>query len=261
MKKSLAILHKSGYNSYKFIHKQGFPLPSYSLLMQRLQNINIIPGIQTELIEIASSCLNEDIIHCSLQIDEMQIKPSINYDKGTKSFSGFISDEFNCENENSVASHFLVYMLRSLYSDNKLVTAYYLTGKSIDGTNFWKTTKQVISTIEENKKFKVHSVVTDMGPSNRTMWRAANIHSDRDSTTCFTVHPNDSQRSLFFLADPTHLIKNLRNLLLKNNIILPKSVTNCISGHYMSKNDPLLRSGQRGRLWYVWQRHNQTIFK
>jgi len=152
----------------------------------------------------------------------MQIKPSINYDKGTKSFSGFISDEFNCENENSVASHLLVYMLRSLYSDNKLVTAYYLTGKSIDGTNFWRTTKQVISTIEENKKFKVHSVVTDMGPSNRAMWRAANIHSDRDSTSCFTVHPNDSQRSLFFLADPTHLIKSLRNLLLKNNIILPK---------------------------------------
>jgi hypothetical protein len=127
----------------------------------------------------------------------MQIKPSINYDKGTKSFSGFISDEFNCENENSVASHLLVYMLTNLFSDNKLVKAYYLTGKSIDGTNFWKITKQVISAIEENKKLKVYSVVTDMGPSNRAMWRAANIHSDRDSTSYLTVHPNVSQRSLF----------------------------------------------------------------
>jgi hypothetical protein len=33
VKKLLAILHKSVYNSYKFIRKQGFPLTSYSLLM------------------------------------------------------------------------------------------------------------------------------------------------------------------------------------------------------------------------------------
>jgi hypothetical protein len=225
VRNSLAFLHKSGHNCYEFIRKQGYPWPCYRTLMYRIENLNLIPGIQTELLEISSKCSPNEIIHCSLQIDEMQIRPSITYDKALKVYSGYISKEFKNEINDSVATHLLAYMMRSLFSDHKLVVAYYFTGNSINGQSLWEVTQKVIESIEKNNNFRIHSIVTDMGPSNRSMWKCANIISNRLSINCFTKHPVELERSLFFIADPTHLIKNLRNLLLKNDIILPNFFT------------------------------------
>ncbi len=87
---------------------------------------------------------------------------------------------------------------------------------------FWNTVQNVIKSIESFGKFKVHSGVNEMGPLNQSMWKSANIHSKRDSTSVSAIHPNDQSRNLFFIADPAHLIKNLRNLLLTHDVILPE---------------------------------------
>jgi hypothetical protein len=152
----------------------------------------------------------------------MQIRPAITYDPGLKTFSGYIDKWFMQDNGKSVATHLLVFMLRSLISDHKLIAAYYFTGNSTNCQMFRNTVQNVIKSVESFGKFKIHSVVNDMGPLNQSMWKSANIHSKRDSTSVSAIHPYDLSRKLFFIADPTHLIKNLRNLLLTHDIILPE---------------------------------------
>jgi hypothetical protein len=65
VQKSLALLQKAGKKCYEFIRTQGYPIPFYSILMRRLQNISFDSGIQEELIKIASTSIQEDIVHCS----------------------------------------------------------------------------------------------------------------------------------------------------------------------------------------------------
>ncbi len=100
-------------------NSRTYPIPSYSILMGRLQNISFNSGIQEELIKIASTSIHQGIVHCSSQIDEMQIRPAITYDPGLKTFSGYIDKVFMRDNRKSVATHLLVFMLRSLISDQK----------------------------------------------------------------------------------------------------------------------------------------------
>jgi hypothetical protein len=197
VKKSLALLQKSRHNCYEFIRKQGYPILSYRTLMERLKNIHFSSGIQDELIKIVSSCISDQFVHCSLQIDEMQIQPCITYDNNSKTYSGFVNKEFVENNEKLVATHVLVYLLRDLKSDNKLIPAFYFTGNSVNGEKFWNTTQDVIKNVENNSKFRVHALVTDMCPANQSLWKAANIHSTRKSLSYVREYPCDNQRGLF----------------------------------------------------------------
>lgn len=191
--------------------------------MRKLQNITFVSGIQDELINIATTCLIEEKNHNSFQIDEMQIKPCIAYDQALKAYSGYIDEEFRDENNGKfVASHLLVFLLKCLSNDNKFIVAYYFTGNSIKAEAFWNVTKRIISKVESNGKILIHNVCTDMGPSNQAMWRFAKIKSTKEELISYCKHPTDTDkfnRSLFFIADPTHLVKNLRNILLNNNIL------------------------------------------
>ncbi|KAK8766184.1 hypothetical protein V5799_007036 [Amblyomma americanum] len=53
------------------------------------------------------------------------------------------------------------------------------------------------------------------------MWRMMGIRATATSVNCKVQHPSDPTRNLFFISDFPHLIKCLRNYLLKNGFNTP----------------------------------------
>lgn len=60
-----------------------------------------------------------------------------------------------------------------------------------------------------------------MGSANQDMWKFVGIRSSRDVLTNFIAHPVRVNSKLYFMADPPHLLKNIRNCLLSQTILLP----------------------------------------
>jgi hypothetical protein len=85
VKKSLQIRCATGTLGYIHLLKQGFPLPSYRTLCDRVEAAQFRPGLQRDVIEWlqlqlgAQPPMNRD---CVLALDEMAIRPAIEYDRG-----------------------------------------------------------------------------------------------------------------------------------------------------------------------------------
>ncbi|KYQ48571.1 hypothetical protein ALC60_12384 [Trachymyrmex zeteki] len=67
----------------------------------------------------------------------------------------------------------------------------------------------------------VHCITNDMGPNNLAMWRKFFVGcAGRYSTITNSItHPVDNNRKLWFIADPDHLLKNLKFCLINNKTI------------------------------------------
>lgn len=93
-------------------------------------------------------------------------------------------------------------MLGGLFTRWKMVVAYFLTPDSIDGAILKPIIQKIIEKAESIGLY-VHSVTSDMGPVNLSMWRAfGGIGSNRYSEIRnYILHPVNSNRKLFFIAD------------------------------------------------------------
>ncbi|KAL1443537.1 hypothetical protein MTO96_045969 [Rhipicephalus appendiculatus] len=67
----------------------------------------------------------------------------------------------------------------------------------------------------------VHFVTCDGATWNRKMWTLMGVQGSASKITCKVKHPVDSKRELHFLSDFPHLIKCLRNSLLKGGFNTP----------------------------------------
>ncbi|EZA48115.1 THAP domain-containing protein [Ooceraea biroi] len=117
-------------------------------------------------------------------------------------------------------------MLGGIFIRWKIPVAYYFTPDSVDGALLKPIIEQIIEKTESIGLF-VHTVISDMGPLNLSMWRAfGGIFANRNSAIRNSiVHPLDSNRKLMFIADAPHLVKTLRAALLNNKSIeLPPQV-------------------------------------
>ncbi|XP_064475404.1 uncharacterized protein LOC135389269 [Ornithodoros turicata] len=65
-----------------------------------------------------------------------------------------------------------------------------------------------------------------MGPSNRALWKLCGIGATRASGASVSCgHPCSTKRRLYFLADPPHILKNLRGHLVRGQSIhIPPNV-------------------------------------
>ena len=223
----------TGVHGYQFVRGLGYPLPSYRTLCDRVQHAEFHPGIQYDIVSWLSDKIQgmrdqeKDVV---LMLDEMQVSKQLEYDKGLNKFLGLVSNDVMLPTASSsssvpLASHALVYMIRGITSNWKQVVAYYLTGVSVSGDVLWKLTKNLVQLLG-NKGINVRAVVSDMGAANKGMWKSAGVKVNRDTVKSSVQHPFYLQQDLYFFADVPHLLKNIRNCLLTNDIILPRDVVN-----------------------------------
>ncbi|XP_075724946.1 uncharacterized protein LOC142767345 [Rhipicephalus microplus] len=225
VKQGLQIKFACGTTGYETLRKMGYPLPSKRTLARRIQNLKFLPGVLHEVIDVMKCKAEtmEDVEKdCVLFLDEMEIVPGFELDRAEDALLGGITLPPKPEEP---AVHALVFMLGGLNQRWKQVIAYEFTGRNIDGgllKNYVLELVQLCSQIY----LRVHAITCDMGSANRAMWREFAFSSHRDSSTvCSIPHPCMDGKELFFIADPAHVLKNLRGQLLSSEVFTLSEAT------------------------------------
>lgn len=220
----------TGANGYEYLRlKVGYPLPSYRTLCRRIEQKTFEPGLHNEIISFVGSRIRlepEPSRLCVLIIDEMQLRPKLEFDKGLKRYVGTVSPEIarHETEQQSLATHALAFLVRGLTVNWKQTVAYLLTPSSTDPQKLWECIKTLIELLTE-QGLDVKAVVSDMGPNNVGMWNLNGIHAIRGaqvSPSC--PHPVNPSQPLYWVADAAHLLKNIRASLQSQDIILPEDV-------------------------------------
>lgn len=126
------------------------------------------------------------------------------------------------------------------------VIGYFATHGNMKGDTLAKVVIEATILAEKSGLF-VDFITCDGASWNRIMWKVLGIQATADSTTSKIEHPSDASRHLYFISDFPHLIKCLRNSLLKSGFNTPAGhvslmffthITHCIS--YMLTLSPSL---------------------
>ena len=221
VQRCLAIRAVVGRNGYDYLRNMKYPLPSYRTLCRHIQTLSFTPGIQYDMLKLLQVKMSTNESHklCVLLVDEMQLHSRIEFDNGLRRIVGYVSPETLPTGaasgaDKEPATHALVFMLRGLTDSWKQTVAYLFTGASLKREPFWKFMQEVIQACE-SAGLRIQGVTTDMGPANTGLWNHVGIESTRSRVISAVTHPYDSSdRLLYFVADPPHLLKNLWNCLL-----------------------------------------------
>ncbi len=166
---SLKLRFSCGASGYDDLLKHGFPLPALRTLQKRTEHIQFESGVLTEvfdMLEQKALTLNEQERWCSLTMDEMSIRKSIDYDVKSDSFMGYVT----LPGHDGEASKALCVQLGGLATRWKQTVAYHFTGNSVNGKMLGPILKEDIMARAHKIGLKVSSITNDFGSSNLACW-------------------------------------------------------------------------------------------
>lgn len=235
---ALAIKFACGKAGYLELKRRNFPLPSLSVLRERLQFLNFEPGILDEVFQFLEIKVRqfpfEFAKHCLLFLDEMSIVPGNFFDPSSKHYIGTATIP-TATGEYKSATHILVFMLGGIGARWKQVVAYHFTSDSVNGRSLKPIIVDIIQRAEKIGLF-VHGVTSDMGSMNQALWSEFQINASRFSEVRNSCeHPCDIvNRKLYFFHDVPHAFKNLKEGILNNQVVyLPN---NFVQKNNLTKN-------------------------
>ena len=223
IKWSLYLKHLSG-KAYELLRKSGcIKLPSQSTLRDYTHHIPAKIGFSAEvdqhLVDTAFlSCeMNKYVL---LVMDEMHIKHDLVYDKHSGSLIRFV-DLGNTNNQilefekalsaettdRTLASTMLVFMVRGLLCKFNYPYVQFACN-DISGSQMFDPMWEAVSQLER-LGFCVLGLCCDGASPNCRLWK---LHNDQDELV-YKV-PNlfaDDERDFYFISDPPHLLKTIRN--------------------------------------------------
>ena len=139
----------------------------------------------------------------TLMVDEMSIKEGLNYDKGRDQVEGF------CPDSRQLANHATVFMVKGLFDTWKQPLGYYLVSGPMCGSEMKVHLLECLTSLSE-VGIEVMVVVCDQGSNNR------NLFEHELGVTVQKPYFEHNGKKVFFMYDPPHLLKNIRNNLKKH---------------------------------------------
>ena len=225
----LYLRHVSG-KSYELLRSSGYiKLPSQSTLRDDTHfipsGIGFCADVDKNLVDVAflTSSLNKYIF---LIMDEMHIKNDLVYDKHEASLIGFVNLgktnnqllEFeeallSEKTELPLASSMLVLMVRGLFCQLNYPYAQFACN-DISGALMFDPVWEAISRLER-LGFYVLGVTCDGASPNRRLWKLHSGVSEQDELMYKVPNPfaDGDSRYIYFVSDPPHLLKTIRNSL------------------------------------------------
>lgn len=191
--------------AYRFMRESGnLLMPHQSTIRRLCSSLNVGP----ELEKLDSNFLcyiknkvpllqSQDMI-VTLMVDEIYIKQYLDYKGGNVVGNAFDSQELA-----SSAHTFMISSIMSSYKD----VVHILPVRTVTAELLHRVLKKVVLGLEE-VGFKVLAVVSDNNSVNR---KAMTFFSNKPKMSIVYPHPADSSRPLFFVIDPVHLLKCIRN--------------------------------------------------
>ena len=228
---SLAAKSSSMYDDIRYDEKNGtgfLILPSRRRLRDYKNYIRPQHGFNPEIIdELAQKTKSFSEIEkfIVLLFDEMKVQDSLVWDKHTGDLIGYVDlgdadiNFATLEKTDEVATHILVFMIRSIVNPFKFSLANFATTGATSSEMFplfW----QAVS-ICENNDLKVIAATGDGASQNRKMFKMherttldADINHDVDVTyRTLNVFSTEEKRFIYFISDAPHLAKTARNSL------------------------------------------------
>ncbi|SMN01866.1 hypothetical protein SPONN_135 [uncultured Candidatus Thioglobus sp.] len=209
--------------AYHALRSTGFvKLPSERTLRDYTHYFKHHLGFQKEvLVQLTEEVkdLEDPRRYVSVVFDEMKVKQDLVYDKHSGHIVGFISlgsinDELaklenGCVNDVEqppIAKQLLVFMVRGLFSH--LTFPYMHFGsRGVTGAILYPIVWEVIEQLE-SIGLKVMCITSDGASPNRKFFKLNNRGKFAHKTTNPFASDN---REIFFISDPPHLVKTVRN--------------------------------------------------
>ncbi|XP_040077591.1 uncharacterized protein LOC120849444 [Ixodes scapularis] len=200
-----SLIYTISPHAYKFMRGTSrIMLPHPSTIRRLCSNQQLNPSTEQDdeqllsYIKKQSEHLEDHEKVATLMLDEVHLKPYIDYKGGNVQGSS--------ANSCKAARTAHVFMIQSLLSSNKDVV-HVLPVCQIDAQQLHCFVKKIILRLEA-LGFKIIAVVTDNNAINRKMMSQFATHAKFDMVYS---HPADTDRPLFFIVDPVHLLKCIRN--------------------------------------------------
>ena len=143
---------------------------------------------------------------CSLIMDEMSLKSHLHYDEKNDSIIGF-EDFGDKETSGAIAKSALVLMARGILQNWKQPIAYYFVNESYDRLHFKEIVTEAIMHLE-NMGLSAISLVSDQGSEFASFFAYMGVSEEEP---VFEING----KKYFVLYDPPHLLKSVRNNLMK----------------------------------------------
>ena len=214
---------------YEYLRLQKkWPLPSFSTLKSRLQDLHFLPGPNDEILQYLSGVVIEPEVPgselCWLSWDEAAIEQGVVYDTALKQCLGLVTPELarNEEERNSLAKKVVVFGLKGLSGKWKQVISYGFSGQNIDQAVLWKYLSTLIRKAHD-LGFKVRGITNDQG-GGAMVWPVLGVSVTEKDVQVRSAHPVTGEPDLIWASDAAHIIKNFWVQLTKGDLRLPADV-------------------------------------
>jgi hypothetical protein len=148
---------------------------------------------------------------CALVFDEISLKTSVSYDCKADCIVGY--ENFGqLGSTGKLANHALVLMARGLLTKWKQPLAYFQVSNTTSADLLKRIIEQCIGKLSD-VGFTTVCIICDQGATNQQMFKLFGVTPDQPYATVM-------DRSVNFLFDPPHLLKCLRNNLMKHDFEL-----------------------------------------
>ncbi|KAK3929509.1 Transposable element P transposase, partial [Frankliniella fusca] len=224
-------LHSLSPNAYEFLgDSKILSLPSKRRLFDYSHFIESKEGCQKELLLMmkkkAEACGNDDhFSYINLMFDEMHIKSGLVVNRSTGELVGFtklsgideelakIQTELKMKTYRPrLARKVLVYVAQGITNDICDVVAIFTTD-DLSAYQLYDRSWDVISHLEE-VGLKVLTLTADGASVNRKFFMMhKSLHGSTPFTYCTKNLASEDHRPLYFIIDPPHLLKTIRNAL------------------------------------------------
>ena len=201
--------------TYKYLRDSlNLNLPSISSLV-RWQPIKFLsPGFNDCVLTRIKEKVNSMKLSCKQAIlifDEIHIKKELVYNIYLDQIDGFV--DYGNQREDLLGKLVCCFMIRGLASNWKIVLSYFVSESAIESDKLFLLIKDNLDKCAD-LGLNIRAVVCDQGPNNRKAFNMLGLSIERP----FFYHQDKYIAGIF---DVPHLIKSVRNTLLKNDLKCP----------------------------------------
>ncbi|XP_014672353.1 PREDICTED: uncharacterized protein LOC106812871 isoform X2 [Priapulus caudatus] len=199
---ALSLLHSSP-KTYRILRK-AFALPSVQTLMKVMNNLELYPGFNTNILEalrLKVQNLPPVAKLVCIAMDEMCIKTALSYDRKRDIVEGLV--------EQKLANHAIAFIVRGIIYRWKQPFGFFFSAGTMSGEEMRCRLFEALELLG-NIGLTVTAVISDQGSNNINLFQTK-LHVTVDKP--FFLHEG---RKIFVIYDPPHLIKNIRNNLKKH---------------------------------------------
>lgn len=212
------LLKISSPSAYRLMSKMNLlPLPTSSRLKQIIKGMPCEFGFnKVSLASIGAFMQQEQGVRCygTLILDEMKVRRTVKFNKQTYKVDGFV-DYGDDQESNAVADHALVLMFVPLFHSWVQPIASFATKNAAPGRVLARMVLEAVIQLHKQNATVV-AVISDGASTNKAMWATFGVTGKFHAPVHKTEHPCIPDKSLYFLCDVPHIIKCIRNHLLRH---------------------------------------------